>query len=208
MRSSIRTAVAVAASVLATTSPMAFGHAWEEAGAGDAPATGIQVHGHWKVEVFGVDGTKVQEIEFDNALVSPGTLTTLIMDDAVSGGLYLIVTDQNAASTGTGPCDPDCQIATSDMRTGLTPNSNNLTATQQGSDYETLRLAGSVEVANNATIDLLQTWMLVCNGDNNTASQCRGNPDSEGVFTSKILSSGVSVSAGQLVQITVDITFK
>ena len=94
------------------------------------------------------------------------------------------------------------------MRTGLTPNSNNLTATQQGSDYETLRLAGSVEVANNATIDLLQTWMLVCNGDNNTASQCRGNPDSEGVFTSKILSSGVSVSAGQLVQITVDITFK
>ena len=208
MRLPAITGIVAGALIAVLTSPVASGS--EEQGVAEtteAKDIGIHVHGHWKVVVLDADGTKVQEIEFDNALQSPGTLTTLLMDDAVSGGLYLVASDQNAMQSGVGPCDPDCEISEAGMGLGVTPNSTDLTQTQQGSNFETLRLAGSVTVSNNATIDLLQTWILICNGETNTASQCRSSPDSEGVFTSKNLSQGAAVTSGQVVQITVDITF-
>lgn len=169
--------------------------------------TGIAVHGHWKLTILNADKSLHTEIEFDNALVNPAALTTLIMDDAVSGGIYLTVTNQSATSSGTGPCNPDCDIAPTGMNIGFTPDSTNLTTTQTGTNFETLRLAGDFTVTNTSTIDLVQSWILLCNGATNTAAQCRANPDSSSVFTSKILASGVAVTAGQIVQVTVDITF-
>ena len=169
--------------------------------------SGIEVHGYWQITVLDPDGTVVNEVAFNNALTNPAALTTLIMDDAVSGGLYLVVTNQTAVSSGIGPCNPDCEIAPVGMNTGITVDSTDLTTTQQGSNFETLRLAGNVTVTTTSTIDLVQSWILLCNGDTNTAAQCRANPDSASVFTSRVLSPSVSVTAGQIVQITVDITF-
>ena len=117
------------------------------------------------------------------------------------------MTNQTATSTGMGPCNPDCELAPAGMNVGTAVDSTNLTDTQIGTNYETLRLAGSVTVTNAATVDMVQTWILLCNGNNNTAAQCFANPDSASVFTSKILSPGTSVTAGQIVQVTVDLTF-
>ena len=41
------------------------------------------MEGHWKLEIFDPDGTKVKELDFYNALVNPSALTTLIMNDGV-----------------------------------------------------------------------------------------------------------------------------
>lgn len=168
---------------------------------------GIELEGLWKISVLEPDGTLVEEKVFHNALVNPAALTGLLDHGAVSGGVYVLLTDQTAVSTGIGPCDPDCEIVVSGMSIGLTPESTNLVASQVGTNFETLRLSGSVTVSNNATIDLVNTWILLCNGATNTAAQCRAAPDSASVLTSKVLSSAVSVTSGQIVQVTVDLTF-
>lgn len=170
----------------------------------NALLTGIKVHGYWEISVFEPDGTLVSEVAFENALISPGTLTTLINGDAVAGGMYLVVTKQNVSSTAK-PCNGDCIIAPVGM--GVTsPTSTNLITSQIGTNFETLRLAGSVTATNTASIDLVQTWILLCGGAKTTAN-CRTSPDTENLFTSKTLTSAVNVTAGQIVQITVDLTF-
>ena len=174
---------------------------------GSSAATGIQVHGHWTIRVLDPDGSLVQEVSFENALTSPATLTSLLNGDAVSGGGYVVATNQNAVSSGVGPCNPDCEIGPTGLNAGITFDSSNLTLTLMGTNFETLRMAGSFTVTTTSTIDLVQSWFCVCNGTTNNATQCKASPDSCGVFTSKILGSAVSVTAGQIVQITVDLTF-
>ena len=169
--------------------------------------SGIRVHGHWKIAVFEPNGTKVREITFQNALVNPGTLPALIRGEAVAGGMYIVATNQNAQSSGTGPCNPDCEIAPNGLTTGISHDSNNLVLSYQGNNFETLRLAGSVTATASSTIDLVQTWITLCNGSVKNSSQCSDGSDSASVFTQKTLNSGVAVTAGQIIQITVDLTF-
>ena len=47
------------------------------------------------------EGEVVSHHEFSNAFVNPGGLATIVIDDAVSGGLYVVVTNQNSGSSGT-----------------------------------------------------------------------------------------------------------
>src|SRR5438034_4820551 len=47
------------------------GSSLSEAVPSDARHEGIQVHGHWTIEVREPDGTRVSYDEFDNALASP-----------------------------------------------------------------------------------------------------------------------------------------
>ncbi|MEM9303396.1 MAG: hypothetical protein AAGE01_14870 [Pseudomonadota bacterium] len=167
---------------------------------------GIAVRGHWTIEVLSPDGERVSRHEFTNALVGASVLTAVLVDDAVSGGLYVLLTNQNAGSSGMGPCNPDCEIAESGADIGGTPDSTSLTATVTGTNFETIRLAGNVTIANTSTIDIVQTWNLLCGGTN-TPSQCKASSDSLILLTSKTLSTAINVTAGQIVQVQVDLTF-
>ncbi len=169
-------------------------------------SVGIKVHGYWTIDVLSPEGEVVSHHEFENAFINPGGLATLVMDDGVSGGLYVVMTNQNSGSSGMGPCNPDCEIAAAGMDIGTTPDSTSLTATQIGTNFETIRLAGNVTIANTSSIDLVQSWILFC-GDSKPPPQCRANSDSIAVFTSKILSTAINVTAGQIVQVQVDLTF-
>lgn len=82
--------------------PLANSAASVEKGAassGGAPQEGIKVHGHWTIEVRNPDGALVERREFDNALVTPGTLARFLGRRNSVGGwvVYLWTT------TGTGP---------------------------------------------------------------------------------------------------------
>lgn len=167
---------------------------------------GIQIHGRWTLEVLSPDGQPVERYEFNNALVNPAAVTTLLNRDGVSSGFYVVLTNQMAITTGTGPCNPDCEITEPSANIGITPESTNLTMTQTGTNFETLRLAGSITVSNTSSIDLVQTWVGLCNGTTNNTTQCFANPDSHSVFTSRVLSTAINVTAGQIVQVTVDLT--
>lgn len=169
----------------------------------DTMKSGIEVEGYWKLTVLNPDGTLAQEVAFHNALVNPAILTGFIKGIVAPGGMYVEL--GNSSSTG-GPCGNSvCNISDGVLNIGLTPDATNLTFTDMGTNFETLRLQGNVTVTSAATIDLVRTWLAVCG--QLKPSDCKTNPDSLGVFTSKTLSSGVAVTVGQIVQFTVDITF-
>lgn len=172
----------------------------------EAPATqaGIQVHGVWTIQVFEPDGTEVSTKTFDNALVGASALTGFLNAEVVSGGGYLVL---ETATGSAGPCNGPCHIGTSALNAGITFQATNLVTSSQGTNFETLQMVGSVTASSNETIGAVASWFCVCNAATNTATQCTAQPDSCGVFTRKVLASGIAVTAGQIVQVTLEITF-
>ena len=174
------------------------------ANGGGGLGSSIQVHGHWTIAVLEPDGQKVREVSFNNALVGASVLAVLLGADAVTGGMYMEIDNQNG---GSGPCNNlSCEIVPSGMNPGITPESTDMTVSFVGTNFETLRLYGSVTATSTTTLDQVTTWSLLCN-KTDTVADCRANPDSASVLTRKTLGSGVSVTAGQIIQVTVDLTF-
>ena len=171
--------------------------------AGNGLSSAIQVSGYWKVEVYNADGSLDKVREFHNGLVGASALPVLLNGEGVAGGLYI----ELGNSSQVGPCNnTNCTIA-KNANIGITPNSTDLTVTNTGNNFETLSLAGSVTVSTTTTIDVVSSWVCLCNGQNENSTQCEASPDSCLVFTRRTLTQGVAVTAGQIVQVTVQITF-
>lgn len=175
-------------------------HTCKERKGGD---DGIYVHGHWTIKVLNPDGTLDQELEFDNALVGASLFTSFLNSDVVPGGMYIELSDNN---TNTLPCGSSCSIIPQGLSAGITPDSTDITFSFSGGNFETLRIAGNLTMPANGTIDTVATWHCIC-GTTKTVAQCKAAPDSCAVVTRKALGSAVVLTAGQIVQITVDITF-
>ena len=169
-----------------------------------ALSTGIHVLGEWKIVVLDPDGTVIETREFRNALTAPSLLASALAGDALLGGTYVVLEPANGQ---TGPCQgSECTIVPSDLTISVSPDSTNLVETIEGTNFETLKLEGSVTVDTPASITQVATWTLAC-GPAKTMAQCKSGADSENRFTTKTLASAVAVTAGQIVQVTVRLTF-
>jgi len=179
-------------------------------------STSIQVHGHWKLDVYESDGTLVRVVEFDNDLIAWGgsVMVVLLRGRVASGGMFVTLINDG----GTKPCedlmltDEDCVIVPADMVLYSPPNSMNLTQTPLGGGDEILQLQGSVTIENNSSITSVRTSFKRCEDMTNAdclTAPVQGTPPFTVIvqaFTEKTLSP-VAVATGQIVQVTVTISF-
>jgi hypothetical protein len=179
---------------------------------------GIKVHGHWKIEIFNPDGTRASVHEFDNALTIAGkeVLVRILGGSRNVGAWRIRLHNRN---TEVSPCENliaggygSCYIGDDTASYGST--NDTLTNSWDLSVSEVLDsvnrvykvvLTGSVEAGYDSNIVWVDTQITVC--DEAQTTDCRLNPGFMHTFTNTELSSPPSVVIGQLIQVTVEISF-
>lgn len=169
-----------------------------------APQEGIRVHGEWTLTVRNPDGNVAAVHEFRNAL-SVGTgadrrLVDLLGGAAVPG--HWIVTLVSPTPGVCGGTSGGCHI--SEVPVSYS-NSTNLTKSisAPGPDFGKLVLRGSVRVITNAVISIVTTSLSTCAATSPAPCTSLSYPE----FTRKLLDPSVPVSADQLVEVKVVLSF-
>jgi len=179
---------------------------------GGASQEGIEVHGHWTIEVRNPDGTLGERREFDNALTGFGsqTLASILGRQSSVGGWTI----QLLGSSFTGRTTDGRTGAIIAERTYFNSGTNifkNLTVTAPAiGDVESqpLRLAGTATAeVDYGGITEVRTTLFELPPDQAPSSASSSVYVGGTPFTSTILESPVSLSAGQTVTVTVVITF-
>ena len=162
------------------------------------PSEGIAVHGDWTIAIYDADGTLDETVTFSNALHPEGAANiTGVLSGEFGGVSYWAIGLGSAA----GPCDTVCWIdpvqATSEA-----------TATDR-----VVRVNGSTVVDADGQLERVETALGICG--RTEYPLCLENAD-EGIvgtgsfrsMTEKDLGPDFpQVSAGQTVDVTVDISF-
>jgi hypothetical protein len=193
---------------------------------------GIKMHGHWTIDVKNPDGKLVQHRDFENSIQYDGQnyLTALMSGYAVAGNYAIYFANAGATSTN-AVCSsgqfPYCAIVQS-ITNGQGPTFctyytcvGGLTVTPTFGVGPTVKLAGNITAPNAGTIAVVYTAPAGCNASGSTTyppttiatitpAQCLASNNSEsmgGTSTSTTLASPVTVVAGQIIQITVTLSF-
>lgn len=191
---------------------------------------GIEVHGHWTIEVKNPDGTLVTHREFENSLVPSGAelLASILMGAITEGNWYIAVGDSaNAAAidllqpqqSGNLPSGFICQTSNVSCSFNLVLSGPAIVSgVLQGS---TLEFGGSGIVPSGyassvGSVRLNDVPCLPAVTYGACATLTTGSPNILGAlgFTSRLLDgqngdpAAVPVSAGQTVAVTVVISFQ
>jgi len=168
---------------------------------------GIKIHGHWKIEILEPDGTLVSSYEFENAFVGAPTLMEFLKRDSTPGIWSVILQD---TGMDPGACDlggnPESCVVTESSN----PNSgSNLFKNLTVTDGLNFVLAGSATASYSATVTEVWTHVGSCLGSvapvsctDAMTSLANGLP-----FTVVTLGTPQPVAVGQIIQVTVTITF-
>lgn len=168
------------------------------------PAEGVKVHAHWVIQVREPDGSLVSHREFENDFVGAFRLSRFLTR-ANSVGLWSIALDTDANATA--PCQAGnlalaCRIVEQAV---VAPGANffrPLSVTVNNSNA--IVLSGSATVANSTTITVVQTMLRECPANLAPSTPCTDLSDTP--FT-QVTNQNVGVSAGQIVQATVTLSF-
>ena len=191
---------------------------------------GLQVHGHWVIDVKDPDGKLASHKEFENALSSSaqGILVGMITGQFVPGDLMIAM----GAQSGNAPCTAVFQFCGLTRTLATSPATNyctayycsaNLTVTPSyGTLFSgpySLVLSGSIVANQTGTIGTFYTIYSACStvavGTNPTSQVdispvgCTTNTVNNwvGPLTAASITP-ISVASGQIVQVTVTLTFK
>ncbi|MGH9139592.1 MAG: hypothetical protein ACRD2I_00470 [Vicinamibacterales bacterium] len=178
---------------------------------GDRRNDAIRINGHWMIDVLDADGTLAERREFDNALTPTG-----------GGILSRILTQTNGLARWTielgafngGPCSGgtfngintnSCYMVDAQATPVLAGTAvfRTLTAAIGGPNNVQLILTGTVTAATAGEIDFVSTVQSLCA---NTVAGCN-LPAINDRFTGHTLDTPVLVTAGQIIQVTVTISF-
>jgi hypothetical protein len=156
----------------------------------------IKVHGHWVIEVHNPDGTFVSHTEFENSF--QGGLSNFLSRQAPIPGLWRIRLEGSPAP---GPCFGDCFIIEPNAPPAEFGSRNLTVATVNGSFV----LSGTATIlAQQSSINAVATYSQNCSyGDDPAKGLCSGY----GPFTKSVLTAPVNVTVGQVVKVTVTISF-
>lgn len=195
---------------------------------------GIKVHGHWVIDVRNPDGSLVQHREFENSLQNSGAgFLVGLMSGYMIPGDYMIVL---SGTTGTNsPCiapNPGCGIARSLSTypalqycvnsfycTGSTLSYAYNFGTNFAGPYSTV-LSGTIAANQTGVIGAVDTILALCSnlgttGDpsvietSSPAACVSGVPQAPwfGPLTGTTLATPIPVASGQIVQVSVTISF-
>jgi hypothetical protein len=219
-----------AAGVFTSATPPASQPASQLAASGAAGGgsvnQGFKVHGRWIIDIKKPDGTLAQHHEFENALQAGGAayLIGLMAGYAVNSDAEIFV----QANGGASPCTatyPGCAIVRSlTSNPGSTTCANYFCAatltTTTHQDYSILAnnsivYSGSVVAQQAGTIGAVSTYTSTCPTApiqttlaTVTPAACTAQTGSYGInsLTGATVST-ISVAAGQIIQVTVTISF-
>ena len=187
---------------------------------------GIQVHGEWLIEVVNPDGTLATQRAFKNALTTGANggaelLARLLARDSLSVGTWAVAL--NSAASDTLPCvvTSGGQLVTA-VCVAVEPNGGSVispyvgnahnfptlsvSAPTTGPDAGKLILKGTVTADKSGEIWSASTFNRWCNAASAPATPCQGGSYDKPV-TFKALQPPVKVSDGQIVDVTVVISF-
>jgi hypothetical protein len=195
----------------------------------DGQHQGLQVHGHWIIDVKNPDGTVAQHRDFENQLQTPGAAYLIgLMAGYIVPNDYAVFL---SSSTTQGPCtipsggQVGCVLVHSlttapavflcqntFCASGLTYNYSLTYATSSS-----FTMAGSFTASRAGNIDYVGTWAGGCPSDPRSAtslsnitpvtcSTTPGTANSGAVSLTAANITPVSVVASQIVQVTVVIT--
>lgn len=178
---------------------------------GGGTREGITVHGHWRIEVVDPDGTVVSTTEFENALTTEGQgfLGGTLGRQGSTGAWKIVLLSPVG---GDGPCDDGlgfqtaCVISESGAYwAGDLVHSSDLTV---ASTPTGATLSGSVAVAFATSVGGVETYVKSCNASVPPAA-CPGYTPAYGHhrFTATTLASPPAVQPGQIVNVTVNLSF-
>jgi hypothetical protein len=196
----------------------------------------LKMHGHWIIDIKNPDGTLAHHHEFENSIQYDGQnyLIGLMSGYGAAGPWEIYFTNVGATSAGS-PCNtgtyPYCAIVYStttmpgQFACSLYTCAGGLTITPTFGVGPTLKLEGSITATQARTIGFVGTGMNACGqtgvafGSYPTAistvspATCYTSPyggptnDFGGTGTSTTLGSPISVASGQIMQVTVILSF-
>jgi hypothetical protein len=179
----------------------------ETASAPGSPREGIQVHGHWTIEVTNPDGTLAERREFDNALQPDGAQViakVLGRENSVGGWQIDVEGEENAFLRNSAPFRG--MIVENSSYPSLGTNvftTLTVSVPTSGANVRKLVLSGTATAQRNGTINRVQTYVYAQNSSTPPSSSY--SSASFG-FTSASLSP-VNLLTGQQVSVTVVISF-
>ncbi len=192
----VTAAVAIGPRVLSSRgSSKPAGHAVEVGDSGKS-VEGVQVHGHWKIEVQNPDGSLSDRREFENAFNGHNTLIEILRGRSSVGGWAISFGGSPVPCSGT----EGCFITEADSRRG---NFHTLTVERLG---DTIQLRGSATANRDGSIVGVQTVLQRC-ASTFAPVDCRTTASGFGGFTSTSISPAVSLVSGQQVLVEVTISF-
>jgi len=175
---------------------------------------GIKVHGHWTIEVRNPDGKLVTHTEFENSLTTANAYSgsalltnTLGRTTTIGGWEILLVTNGGSMHID----EPGSTLATSCNYLACSPNLSVIAGTTQNPG--TLTFTGFVTVpASQTSITQVQTNLVGC--PSSTLPSACFNVSAQSAtwntfgFTQTNPSPAITISPGQVVQATVNISFQ
>lgn len=186
--------------------PAAISHANAQTPSKRTPASqgsgqkeGIKVHGHWTIDVRNPNGKLVTHHEFENALVPSSVLASLLGRVNVVGKWGIVL--GNPAGDPCGETTPGGMNWYLPCSIDESPGTLRVTA-----DGSALVLTGSVTAVFNSSIKYVKTHLGVCTA-NVTPGVCLSSAFTDFPMTAATLAQPVPVTAGQIIQVTVTITF-
>ena len=181
----------------------------DDSGGGDPGSEGITVHGHWRLDIHNEDGSLDRRVEFENALVPLGAenLAMFLAGQLVPGPWAISLDSESAPlrPCAAGDTGVNCLLQEADGDVTL-----------DTSTAGELTLLGSVVVDNDSAIDWVRTSMSLCGGTVSPADcgTSLGGGSAQSAFTLKTAVDDpadefepVPVTAGQLVQVSVTLSF-
>jgi hypothetical protein len=190
-------AVAMFALVLASQPAARAGSAATPPG---GPIEGIKVHGHWTIDILNPDRSLVSHYEFENAFANHLGATTFmngVLSRSKRVGLWQV------ALLGTPACyanNAPCWIV--EPGTPIQGGVLSATTPTAGPNAGKFVLSGSTTAPRAAQISVVQTQTDDCPpaaGSTCTASSFG--------FTQKVLTAPIDLAEGQIIQVTVVISF-
>jgi hypothetical protein len=184
----------------------------------DASHQGITVHGHWIIDVRNPDGTLAEHRDFENSLVGANTMVGLLYGNYVTSDfmVYLTGTTPPCNVTAGNYCDivHNLSVAPALYRCGGVDYCvTGLTITPTFGDSPALVFAGNMTATQAGSISTVGTMQGLCGNSNGTLttvspSSCNaGNsPYGYGALTQTGITA-IAIISGQIIQVTVTITF-
>jgi hypothetical protein len=183
------------------------------------PKEGLKVHGYWVIEVHNPDGKLVSHTEFENALATQRTLTSVFSRTSVLGLWEVdLMQSGNANDSPWG--------STTGLFSG--PNAGRITESGQGPNiYSTLTvsknndnsivLSGNATAVQNGSIGRVATSVGICDAAvttgpcTNYTFNLQGSLLADFAFNDASMTrtaiNPISVVTGQSIQVTVTISF-
>jgi hypothetical protein len=179
-----------------------------------ASGEGIKVHGRWTIDVKNADGSPVSHVEFQNALADGGQALVFLLAGNAAGGWSIHFT---SGSSAVSPCQGGtggrfanwCSVIPTNFTPSGTAQFATLTTTRNTTSFT---LNGTATALVAGEIARVSTSVAVC-GRSETGTSCASAAfQSANLFTDASLGFPgkppvIQVAAGQIVQISVVISF-